>query len=169
MKTFVIGLLFGAIIGAGAIWYFTADQPVTTLQETQERAGTEAEEARESIQTAGEQARQAWDARLEALQLRAEDIREELAEDSRIIRRKARDFGEATVDVAMDTRTTATIKAKLAADEELSVFDVSVSTTQGYVTLSGTVASPELIGRATALALETEGVREVTSVLKVQQ
>lgn len=169
MKTFVIGLLFGAIIGAGAIWYFTADQPVTTLQKTQERARTEAQEARESIRTVGEQAKQAWDARLEALQLRAEDIREELAEDSRIIRRKARDFGEATVDAAMDTRTTATIKAKLAADEKLSVFDISVSTVQGFVTLSGTVASPELIGIATALALDTEGVREVTSVLKVQQ
>lgn len=169
MKSFIVGLLFGAILGVGAIWYFTADQPETALQETQERARTEAEKARESIQTAGEQARQVWDARLEALQLRAEDIRDELAEDSRIIRRKARDFGKATVDVAVDTSTTATIKAKLAADEKLSVFDVSVSTTQGYVTLSGTVDSPEHIGRAIALALGTEGVREVTSVLKVQQ
>lgn len=168
MKT-VIAVLIGVIIGAVAVWFFTADDPVTTLQEAEERAAQEMREAEESMRDAAEQARNDWDARLEALQLRAKDIREELAEHGQVIRRTARDFGEAAVDVAKDTRTTATIKAKLAADEKLSVFDVSVSTTQGYVTLSGTVESPAHIGRAMALALETEGVREVASVLKVQQ
>ncbi len=167
MKT-VIAVLIGVIIGAGAVWFLNADDPVMTPQETEERVTQEMREAGDALQDAGEQARQAWDARLEALQLRAEDIQEELAEDSQIIRRKARDFGEAAVDVAVDTSTTATIKAKLAADEKLSTFDVSVSTTQGYVTLSGTVESPEHIGRAIALALETENVREVASNLRVE-
>jgi osmotically-inducible protein OsmY len=58
--------------------------------------------------------------------------------------------------------------AKLAADPDLSVFSISVATTAGRVTLSGTVASPELIGKATALALETDGVREVVSTLQVK-
>ena len=167
MKT-VIAVLIGAIIGAGVVWFFIADDPMTTLQEAEERAAQEMREAEDSLRVAAEQARNAWDARLEALQLRAEDIREELAEQGQVIRRTARDFGEVTVDAAMDTRTTGIITARLAADEELSVFDIAVSTTGGRVTLSGTVASEELIGRATALALQTDGVREVVSNLQVE-
>ncbi|MGQ9695827.1 MAG: BON domain-containing protein [Thermodesulfobacteriota bacterium] len=56
----------------------------------------------------------------------------------------------------------------LAADPDLSALSISVSTAAGRVTLSGTVGSPELIGKAVALALETEGVREVVSTLKVK-
>lgn len=164
----LIAVLIGVIVGAGAVLFLGADDPVTTLQEAEERSTEEMREAGDALQDAGKQVREAWDARLEALQLRAEDIREELAEDSQVIRRKARDFGRATVDVAVDTRITGVINAKLAADEELSVFTVSVSTTGGRVTLFGTVASPELVGRATALALQTDGVREVVSNLRVE-
>ena len=45
---------------------------------------------------------------------------------------------------------------------------ISVSTTDGRVTLSGNVANARLIGKAMALALETDGVREVSSTLKVK-
>jgi len=36
------------------------------------------------------------------------------------------------------------------------------------VTLSGNVSNSKLIGKAMALALETDGVREVASTLKVK-
>jgi len=39
---------------------------------------------------------------------------------------------------------------------------------QGHVKLSGTVSSPEDIGRAVALALEADGVRDATSALVVK-
>jgi gas vesicle protein len=161
MKVFIIGALMGAIIGAGALWYFTA-------QKAEERAAVQAEKARESVQAAGEQAKQALAARLEEMELSAEDIRKELAEKGHVVRRKARDIGEAATDAAVDARATATIKAKLAADPDLSALRISVATTAGRVTLSGTVASPELIGKAMVLALETDGVREVVSTLQVK-
>ncbi|WP_052813138.1 BON domain-containing protein [Desulfonatronum thioautotrophicum] len=167
MKT-LIAVVIGVIIGAGVVLFLGTDNPVATLQETEERDTQEMQEPGDALQEVGEQARQTWDATLEALQLRAEDIQEELAEDGQIIRRRARDFGKATVDAAMDTRTTGIITAKLAADQDLSVFDISVSTTGGRVTLSGTVESPELIGKATALALQTDGVREVVSNIQVE-
>lgn len=167
MRT-LIAALIGAIIGGGVVMFLSADDPGMTLQEAEERSTREMREAGDALQDVGEQAREAWDVRLEVLQLRAEDIREELAEDSQVIRRKARDFGEAAVDVAVDTRITGVISAKLAADKELSVFDVAVSTRGRRVTLSGTVASPELVGKATALALQTDGVHEVVSNLQVE-
>jgi osmotically-inducible protein OsmY len=146
MKTLLIGLLLGILIGAGAFWFFTGGRTTPAVQKTQ----------------------QAMAAKLETLELRAEDIKKELAEKGRVVRRKARDLGEAAGDAARDARTTALIKGKLAADSELSALSISVATTDGRVTLAGKVSSPELIGKATALALETDGVREVVSTLQVK-
>jgi hyperosmotically inducible periplasmic protein len=148
MKTFIIGVLLGIIIGAGGLWW---------LQ--QRRSGA-------LPQTAVE-VKKLMDAKLEALDLQADKIRKELAETGRVVRRKASALGEKIADAAADAGTTGAIKAKLAADPDLSALAISVSTTNGVVTLSGKVGSPDLVGKAMLLALETDGVREVTSTLQV--
>ena len=84
-----------------------------------------------------------------------------------VVRRAAREAGDAAVDAATDTRITAEVKRKLLADPNLSSLDISVNTTDGRVTLSGKVASADLVGRAMLLAMETDGVREVVSTLQV--
>lgn len=167
MKAFIIGLLVGILIGIGAYWFLTSER-TPSVQKAEERAATQAEKAGTLAQQAGEQAKQALAGSMEALELRAEDIQKELAEKGRVVRRKARDIGEAATSAALDARATAEIKAKLAADPNLSAFSISVSTTAGRVTLSGTVSSYELIGRAMTLALKTDGVREVVSTLQVK-
>ena len=151
MKTFIIGTLLGIIIGAGAVWY---------LQEREAGKLTTRQEAMAD-------AKRFVDAKLEALDLQTEKIQAELAETGRVVRRKARVLGERVADTAADTRTTAAIKAKLAADPDLSALAISVSTTDGVVTLSGKVSSPRMVGRAMLIALETERVREVISTLQV--
>jgi osmotically-inducible protein OsmY len=60
------------------------------------------------------------------------------------------------------------IKAKYAADPDLSVWSISVSCHEGHVTLSGTVPNPEGVGKAVALALQTDGVQDVTSTLEIK-
>ncbi len=166
MKTFVIGVLVGIIIGGAVLWYFAVDRSNPAVQQAEDRAAAQTEKAMESARAASEQAKQALAAKIEALELRPEDIRQELVEQGKVLRRKARDIGEAANDAALDTRATAVIKTKLAADPDLSALSISVATTEGRVTLSGTVASPEFIGKAIALALETEGVREVVSTIQ---
>ncbi len=148
MKTFIIGVLLGIIIGAGGLWWLQQRQTGALPQTT-------------------EDVKKLMDAKLEALDLQADKIRKELAETGRVVRRKASALGEKVADAAADTRTTAAIKAKLAADHDLSALAISVSTTDGVVTLSGKVASPELVGKAMLLALETDGVRDVISALQV--
>jgi osmotically-inducible protein OsmY len=169
MKSFIIGLFVGALLAVGAMWYFTAGRTMPAVQKAEERAATSAGKALDSLQVAGEKAKLALTAKLEALDLRSEDIQKELAEKGSIVRRKAREMGEAATDAALDARVTATIKAKLAADADLSVISISVDTTDGRVTLSGTVASTELIGKAMTLALETDGVREVVSTIQIKK
>ena len=168
MQTFVIALLLGIIVGAGGVWYFVGVAPSPAVVDAERRASAQAGKALESAQEAAERAKHAMGAKLEALELRAEDVKKDLAESGKVVRRSVRDRGDAMPDAAADERITAAINAKLAADPQLSALGVSVSTTAGRVTLSGRGASPELIGRVTIIALGTEGVREVVSTLEAK-
>jgi osmotically-inducible protein OsmY len=168
MRTFLNGFLLGIIVGAGTLWYYVSSYTLPGMQEAERNARVQASKALQSAQSAAEQAKQAAVANLDALDLRAEDIRKEAAETGKVVRQRARDLGEVVADATADARITAMVKAKLAADPELSALAISVDSTAGRVTLAGTVASPELIGRAMAVTLGTEGVRSVVSTLQVK-
>ncbi len=68
-----------------------------------------------------------------------------------------------------DAAITTQVKAKLAANQGLSSFDIHVETNQGVVTLTGTVnmeAKRELAGR---IAKDTKGVKSVVNDIVVTQ
>jgi osmotically-inducible protein OsmY len=85
-----------------------------------------------------------------------------------VVRRQSRELADQAADATVDAATTAAVKARLATDDVLSVWSISVSTTAGGVTLDGEVDSEEQIARAITLALETDGVAQVTADLKVK-
>lgn len=60
-----------------------------------------------------------------------------------------------------DTAITASIKASLLKDPDLSALKIEVDTTGGVVALNGTAPSPEAATRAGRIAEATKGVREV--------
>ena len=167
MKNVFIAFLLGVITGAAGYWFMLQRPAQSPEQQAAERVRQKAAEAGKAASGVAEDAKQAIAAKLEALQLRAADIREELKDTGRVVRHRARDIGEAAAGTATDTRITTEIKRKLLADPELSALSISVNTTDGRVTLSGKVASTELVGRAMLLAMETDGVREVVSTLQV--
>jgi osmotically-inducible protein OsmY len=96
--------------------------------------------------------------------LTGDDIRSDLARGGDVVRAKAKVAG-ATIS---DARIVAVIKAKYLLDRDLSARDIKVEADAGAVVLSGFAASPELIGKAVALALDTDGVQTVTSRLAVE-
>jgi osmotically-inducible protein OsmY len=102
------------------------------------------------------------------LKLRTQDITNELAGTGQVIREKARAAGHAIADATVDPRTTAAIKGKLMADSGLSSLNISVNTTGGVVTLSGTVSSAEQVSKAMQIAMDSEGVSKVISTLQVK-
>ena len=55
------------------------------------------------------------------------------------------------------------IKAKYVVERDLSVMAIRVDCRDGEVTLAGTVTNAENLGRAVALALDTDGVHNVVS------
>src|SRR5260370_28438980 len=155
MKIF-FALVAGILVGGAAVWFYGTKQGKSTVKATGE-----------GIQSAAKSTRDAVESELKVLDLRSEDIKEDLARTGQVVRRKAREAGHAIADGTADARVTTAIKGKLIADRDLSAMSISVNTTAGVVTLSGTVASHEAIGKAMLLAMETDGVREVGSTLQV--
>jgi hyperosmotically inducible protein len=78
---------------------------------------------------------------------------------------RAKEVGTRASEVAKealsDGSLTTKIKAKMALDDMVRARDISVSTTDGVVTVSGTVHSKAERERALQLAKETNGVRQV--------
>jgi hyperosmotically inducible periplasmic protein len=157
MKAFLIGWLVGALVGGLGVWYFMEGREKPAIRHAQDATAAVIERAVDAAKV-----------RLVAWHLTGDDIKDELASTGKVVRRSARDAGAAIADATADARITARIKARLVSDRELSAWNISVNTTDGHVTLAGTVSSHELIGRAMLLALETDGVRDATSNLHVK-
>jgi hyperosmotically inducible protein len=153
----LLALIIGIAIGAAALWFYNDRNGRSVIRSTGEQIDSATKPARDAIQE-----------KVKDLDLRPETIKEELAKTGQVVRRKAREAGQAIADATADARITAAIKGKLIADRNLSALSISVSTTNGVVTLSGSVSSPEDISKAMALAMDVEGVREVISTLQVK-
>lgn len=164
MKNFALGLLLGVILGGAAVWYFAADETNPRAKALQEQVDTAGDRAKELARSAAGELKSKFD----AFELDPQSIQQELQQTGKVVRRTAKQIGQQVRDTAADSRITMEIKAKLAVDSELSAWDISVSTTNGEVTLSGQVDSPERIGKAMLLALETKGVDRVISTLQVE-
>jgi osmotically-inducible protein OsmY len=95
------------------------------------------------------------------------DLKEDLAKGGRIVRSKAAKAGASASAMFDNAKVVTVINAKLVADGKLSALKINVDADHGVVTLKGTVNSPELIGRAIALALDTDDVTQVISLLTV--
>jgi hyperosmotically inducible periplasmic protein len=156
MKTLLV-LIVGLTIGGAAVWFYTNYQ-----NDPQMRS------AGQKVETAAKSAREAATNELQVLHLRPEDIKDELGRSGQVVRRVATEAGHAIADATADARTTAAIKTKLLTSRDLSALNISVNTTAGVVTMSGSVTSPEHISKAILLAMETSGVREVVSTIQVK-
>jgi hypothetical protein len=136
-------LIIGILLGVGAHWYFT--QPKDGKMPLNASEG-----ARETASDAKHTLKETFD---------SDKIKDELSRTGQVIREKAREAGNAIADTTANARTTATIKAKLIKEESLAAFKIDVDTTDGVVTLSGTVSSYDEIAKAMNLALETACTR----------
>lgn len=88
--------------------------------------------------------------------------------------RKLEDAKQSTADAARsagtaidDTAITASVKAKLAADPDLKMLDISVETRAGRTVLRGTAPNAAARERATQIAAGVTGVSGVDNELKV--
>jgi hyperosmotically inducible periplasmic protein len=166
MRGFFNGLILGIILGAVGFWF--VQKKAAEHPEAQQRYEDAAAQFRTNATAAAENTSDALKAKLDTLDLHGDKIKDELARTGKVVRSKTQNLGEKISDAASDARAVTEIKAKYAEDSTLSVWKISVSCDQGHVALSGTVSSPDDIGRAVALALDADGVRDVTSTLQAK-
>jgi osmotically-inducible protein OsmY len=156
MKT-LLSLIVVVAIAAAAYWYLNnRPHSMQDVRLVEAQAGDRAEQVKNAVQD-----------KLKDFSLSAPDIKQELERTGKVVRKKAEQAGAALADATADARVTAAIKAKLVKNPNLSALRISVNTTGGVVTLSGSVASTEEISQAMKLALDTEGAKEVISTLQV--
>lgn len=102
-------------------------------------------------------------------EIRKHDVQEEISRYGVVIKDKAKEAGAAIADATADARITTAIKSKLANDIGASTLtSISVNTSEGVVTLSGTVDNESQITNAVDIAHGIEGVRKVFSTLQVK-
>jgi len=166
MRGFFNGLIIGIILGAVGYWFI--QKKAQEHPEAQQHYEQSVAQAFTNAGVAAHNVSDALEAKLDTLDLHSDQIKDELTRTGQIFRREAHDIGEAAVNAASDARAVTEIKAKYAMDSTLSAWKISVACDQGHVTLSGTVSSTEDIGKAVALALDADGVRDVTSTIQVK-
>ena len=166
MRGFSSGLIIGIILGAVGFWF--VQKQAREHPEAEQRYEQSAAQLRTNATDAAANMSDALRAKLDTLDLRTDQIKDELARNGKIFRRKAQDVGDQAVNDASDARAIVEIKAKYAADTTLSGASISVGCAQGHVTLTGTVLAPDDIGKAVAIALDADGVRDVTATLDVK-
>jgi osmotically-inducible protein OsmY len=141
-----------------------------------QKAGDAAEQVKDTsvkvatdVKNAAIDAKDAVAAKIVEWKLTPSDIKADLEKSGRIVRDKSVAVGEKSGEVISDARIVTVINGKLLAADDLSVFKINVDSDKGVVTLKGTVKSPELIGRALELALDTDGVTQAVSLLTVEE
>ena len=75
---------------------------------------------------------------------------------------------EGTGEYVDDSLITGKVKAALVADPELKATEINVETYKGTVQLSGFVAQPDDIPKATRLARSIEGVKSVKNDIAIK-
>lgn len=170
MKKALFFLIVGAAIGAYGFYYLqrqeaekAAAKDQTSATATAEKAPTFSDRVRSDVKAASD----AVAAKLVEWKLTPDEISKELDRTGQVVRTKATSVGETVASSASNARIVATIKAKYALDKELSARAIEIDCDKGHVTLRGTVSGPTLIAKAIGLALETEGVQKVQSLLAV--
>lgn len=81
---------------------------------------------------------------------------------------KMKEKADAAGKVLDDTAITASVRAKIVSEPDLSNMDVKVDTKEGIVTLDGKAKTADAKDRATLVARSVEGVKDVNNNLSVQ-
>lgn len=100
--------------------------------------------------------------------LTPDDLRADLEKSGRIVRSKSAEATDTARAAADTTAISSAIRTKYAADPDLSATDIRLNISDGVVSLDGEVANLAQLSRAITLALDTTGVHEVVSNLKVK-
>ena len=141
-----------------------------TTEEVRADSRAAGQELREGTREAGRQLETAADKTHRALADMGEKLGPQVREATAKTKEHLGAAGEKTREAMKgDGAITASIKASMLKDPDLSVLKIDVDTLEGVVSIKGEAATAEAKARATKIAEGTKGVREVHNRLVVKQ
>lgn len=161
MKTFLLAL---CVLSLALVGCTKKDDSTTLADKTKAAADNAADKTKE----VAVDVKNAISDKIVEWKLTPSDIKADLEKGGRVVRTKTVAAGEKVGTVVDNARIVTVINAKYVADSDLSALKIDVDADAGTVTLKGTAKSPEFIGKAVALALDTDGVNQVISLLTVE-
>ena len=161
MKKFLLAL---SVLSLALVGCSKKDDSATLVDKTKAAAETAADKTKE----VAVDVKNAIGDKIVEWKLTPSDIKADLEKGGRVVRTKTVAAGQKVGDVVDNARIVTVINAKYVADSDLSALKIDVDADKGTVTLKGTAKSPDLIGKAVALALDTDGVNQVISLLTVE-
>lgn len=169
MKTITTLLLAASVALVGC---HKKETPTTTAasagQTFADNAKATADQVADHTRDAAQNVKASVSEHINEWHLSSNDIRDELQRTGRVVREKSAATGNRVGEAIDNARIVTAVNAKFIADPDLKARKINVDAADGVVTLSGSVDSFDLIGRAAALTLETDGVRQVVSLLTVR-
>jgi hyperosmotically inducible periplasmic protein len=159
---FLLGLIIGIALGAYGMYSYQT-RPEAVAQASHAAGNTSDQMVAKGREIAANVS-DSIAAKMQEWHLTGPEVRADLAKTGEVVRQNTARARERVADV----RIAAVIKAKFVLDRDLSAGAITVDSRDGDVTLSGTVASEDLVGRAVADALDTEGVHHVAAKLTVK-
>jgi hypothetical protein len=137
----------------------TADQMANDMRSATSTATTAVTDAAHNVATT---------ARMAEWKLNASDIQADLDNNREIVR--TRDSAGAPTGSTDKSMLESLVKGRLAADSDIAALKLDVDAKKdGEIKLSGKAHSADQVGKAIALALDTEGVLKVTSSVKLDK
>lgn len=173
MKTTFFIFLLGAAAGAFGFYFFqeqrssAAAKPNSAESKTGAEAGRASPSLSERARDEAKAAKDAVSTKLADWHLSPNEIGDDLARTGEVVRTKAQSVGNSIAGATSNAIIVTSIKTKYALEKELSARAIEVECENGHVTLRGTAASHALIAKAVGLALDTDGVTQVTAKLTV--
>jgi len=164
----ILIFLLGIIAGAAGLYYYQTHNLGETTHSTARHVEDDSASAADRVRDSAESAKDRLGDKLRDWHLTGSDIRDDLSRTGQVVRTKGSEVGSRIASAVSNARVVAVVKAKYTLDKELSARSIEVSADNGLVTLRGTAPSEALIGKAVGLALDTDGVTQVKSLLTVQ-
>ena len=147
----------------------------SAMDKTENAVGKAYDKTKDAVSTAADKTRDAAVDTKNAIadklrdwKLTPSDLKADMQKGGRVVRDKTQSAGEKVGGAIDNARIVTVINGKFVADSDLSALKINVDADNGVVTLKGAVKSLDAAGKAIALALDTDGVHQVVSLLTVE-
>lgn len=156
MKTFFVALILGIFIGAMITAYYNSPEAFGSLFPSSSESAAKKDEPKQETPKA--------EHKNPADEKEKTNLKEKANEGAKAVAQKSKEIFDSTKDLGIGT----TIRGKFKLDKSIDSSRIEIDVENGSVTLSGEVSSRAEERKARDIALDTRGVKDVSSKITIE-